>query len=310
MSYSARIRTILVVALMVLPLTGCLFRSHKVERRVVASNLKTATQAELVSWLNDFAAHVNTLNATVDIATDVGGSKKGKVTEYQEIRGYILVRKPNMLRMIGLMPIVRNRAFDMVSNGQQFELWIPPKNKFYVGSNDVTAISANPLENLRPKVIYDALLLHQITGPNQIAVLENGTETVTDPKTKKKVEQPDYELLVIERNDDGWHLARKYVFDRTDLQPDRLLVYDKNGSVATDVRYGEFGHYNGIPFPNTIQIWRPQEEYRITIGIVKATINGPISNEQFALTRPPGSTVVYLGGNQNQASSPGAFDPK
>jgi uncharacterized protein YajQ (UPF0234 family) len=31
-----------------------------------------------------------------------------KVTDYQQIRGYILLRKPAMLRMIGLLPIVRN----------------------------------------------------------------------------------------------------------------------------------------------------------------------------------------------------------
>ena len=65
--------------------------------------------------------------------SSVGGEKKGKVTDYEEIRGYILVRKPDMLRMIGLFPIVRNKAFDMVSEGDEFKLSIPAKNKFYVG---------------------------------------------------------------------------------------------------------------------------------------------------------------------------------
>ena len=68
----------------------------------------------------------------------MGGEKKGKVTDYQEIRGYILVRKPDMLRMIGLFPIVRNTAFDMVSDGDRFKLSVPAKNKFYVGSAEVT----------------------------------------------------------------------------------------------------------------------------------------------------------------------------
>ena len=77
------------------------------------------------------------LQATVDIDTSVGGVKKGKVTDYQQIRGYILARKPNMLRMIGLMPIVRNHAFDMVSDGRDFKLWIPPRNRFVVGRNDI-----------------------------------------------------------------------------------------------------------------------------------------------------------------------------
>ena len=62
------------------------------------------------------------MNATVDIDTTVGGEKKGKVIEYQEIRGYILAQKPKMLRMIGLLPIVRSRAFDMVSDGDQLRV--------------------------------------------------------------------------------------------------------------------------------------------------------------------------------------------
>ena len=98
------------------------------------------------------------MQATVDIDTSVGGDKKGKVTDYQQIRGYVLARKPEMLRMIGLLPIVRNKAFDMVSDGQEFKLWIPPKNRFVQGRNDVkTPNPQQPLENLRPQHIYDAL---------------------------------------------------------------------------------------------------------------------------------------------------------
>lgn len=308
MKNSALFRTALLFVLVV-PLAGCLFRTHKVQSRTSTAELKSATQQELVSWVNQEAQRIESLNATVDIATDVGGAKKGKVTQYQEIRGYILVRKPEMLRMIGLVPVVRNRAFDMVSDGSNFKLWIPPKNKFYVGSNEVTVPSKNPLENLRPKVIYDALLLHQITGPDQIAVLENGFESVTDPKTKKAVDQPNYELLLIQRGEHGWYLARKMTFDRTDLLPDRQIIYDTSGNVATDVKYGQFKEYNGVPFPSVIQITRPQEEYDITIGLVKATINQPLTDEQFVLTQPNGSQLVRLNGqNGTQARNEGDAD--
>jgi hypothetical protein len=299
MLISPRFRALLLWAL-VLPLTGCLFRSHKIEQRVSNAPLKTATQEELVAWINAEAGRINTMNATVDIAADVGGAKKGKVTEYQEIRGYILVRKPEMLRMIGLLPIVRNRAFDMVSDGREFKLWIPPKNKFYVGSdNDTSAVSSNPLENLRPRVIYDALLLHPITGQDQIAVLDHGLQWVLDPKSKKRVSQPDYELLIIERGNSMWYLDRKFIFDRTTLLPDRQIIYDQKGAIATDIKYGEFKDYSGVSFPSVIEIKRPEEEYTITIGIVKATINQPLTDAQFVLAQPPGSQLVPIGQNNS-----------
>ncbi|HSB75688.1 MAG TPA: hypothetical protein VLC12_08560, partial [Terriglobales bacterium] len=170
-------RRVLILLLAIFPLSACLFRSRKVENRISTVNLRTATRDQLVEAINSQAKQIHTLNATVDIDTSVGGEVKGKITEYKQIRGYVLVRKPEMLRMIGLMPIVRNRAFDMVSNGETFKLWIPAKNKFVVGRNDVVLPSAQPLENIRPQQIYDSLLLRQIS-PEDIAVLENGYEEI------------------------------------------------------------------------------------------------------------------------------------
>jgi len=245
--------------------------------------------------VNERSNQIHTLNATVDIDASVGGSIKGKITEYKEIRGYILIRQPNQLRMIGLMPIVRNRAFDMVSNGANFKLWIPPTNKFFVGSGTVVHPSKNPLENLRPEVIYDSLIPRPVDPQNEIAVLENASETIPDPKSKNKViEQPQYVVDVIRKDNSGWYLDRKLVFDRSDLLIHHQIIYDTRAYVATDVRYNAYKDYNGISFASDIDIWRPQEEYSIGLITVKLAINEPISDQQFALEQPAGAVVVEL----------------
>jgi outer membrane lipoprotein-sorting protein len=266
------------------------------------AQLKTATPEELIGWVNANAEKLLSLSATVDIATTVGGVKKGKVTEYQEVRGYVLLRKPNMLRMIGLFPIVRNKAFDMVSDGDMFKLWIPPTGKFYVGHNDAPPISKNPLENLRPEVLYNALLIQAINPNDEIAVMEQGMETVVDAKTKKNVEQPDYIIDVVKRGPKGWYLSRKIYFSRTDLLSHRQKLYDPNGTLATDVRYENYAENNGVMFPNLVTINRPEEEYEITIGTVKLQVNAPLTDEQFALNQPPGSTFVSLDNKKNGAN--------
>src|SRR3954471_11742346 len=283
--------------LCLLPLGGCLFRSHSVERKVSTAVLKDATKEQLIERINAEAAKIQTLNATVDISPAVGGSKKGKVTEYQEIRGYILVRKPAMLRMIGLFPIVRNRAFDMVSDGETFKVSIPVKNRFIVGRNDVIHPSGSALENIRPQHIFDALLLHEIDPSKEAAFLEAGTEQVEDPKTKKKVDEATYEIGVLDRDPDpkiGWYLSRRVIFSREDLLPHRQIVYDKFGSIATDAKYDDFQIYDGVNFPSTIDIWRPQEEYSIILKMVKLKINEPLDDEKFDLPQPAGSQVVRL----------------
>lgn len=294
MPFSGRCRFALVV-LAALPLTGCLFRSRKVEQPINPVQLKTATQQELIDYIDTQAAAIQSMQATVDIDTTVGGVKKGSVTDYQEIRGYVLARKPAMLRMIGLMPIVRNKAFDMVSDGQGFKLWIPPKNRFVVGRNDVQSRNpAQPLENLRPQHIYDALLMRRINPENEIAVLENDTELVTDAKSHK-VSRADYVIDVISKGDRGWALSRKIVFSRTDLLPRRQLLYDAEGNVMTNALYGNYKtDDNGVRFPWQIEIARPQEEYDITLNIVKLDLNQTLPDDKFTLEQPTGAEVVNL----------------
>ena len=291
-----------VIALL-LSASGCLFHTRTVEVRVSSAKLQTATQQELIDRLNHEAAQIKTLNATVDIDTSVGGEKRGKVTDFKEIRGYVLVRRPNMMRMIGLYPIVRNKAFDMVSDGQAFKLSIPGTNRFYIGHNEAIKNSSNPLDTLRPQAIYDALLLQAIDPQDEIAVLESSTEMVVDSQTRKLVKQPNYVLDVIRRTDRGWILARKVVFDRTNLMPHRQITFDELGNPVTEASYQLFKEYDGVRFPGLIDIRRPQEEYDIRLIMVKVALNQPINDDQFALQQPPGSELVNLDERKANASA-------
>jgi hypothetical protein len=284
----------------VLPTTGCLFRTRPVEDQYSKTPLKDSTQQGLINTINQQSEAIQSLKATVDIDTSAGGMKKGHVTDYKEIRGYILARKPDWLHMTGLMPFVRTTAFDMVSNGQNFELWIPPKNKFVIGQNQMTVPSADtPMENIRPQNIYEALLIRRIDPDTEIAVLENGYETMHDAKGRR-VLQDDYELTVIKKSEGGWILARKIIFGRTDLKPHRQFIYSEDGKVATDAKYAEYKDFDNVSFPSRIEIFRPQEEYDITLNMLKVEINAPLKDEQFVLAQPPGAVVVHL--DQPQSS--------
>jgi outer membrane lipoprotein-sorting protein len=288
-----------------LPLGGCLFRTRPLDRQFSNAPLKTATQSQLIDIVNSQARRIQSLQATVDIDASAADAKNGRVTDYKEIRGYILLRKPAMLRMKGLMPVVRNTAFDMVSDGKDFKVWIPSKNKFVIGDDDDDNYQPDKrLENMRPQYIYDALLLPEI-GSDEIAVLENGYETVLDSK-KHRVDQPDYELAVIQKGPQGWYLGRRIQFSRTDLVPHRQRIYDLQGNVATDAHYLEEKDYSGISFSSTIEIERPRENYDITLHILKLEVNRPLSDDQFALEQPPGAEVVRLGAAKNGSGQTGA----
>jgi outer membrane lipoprotein-sorting protein len=298
-------KTILIFLLVVVPFSGCGFRtSHPVKIRTSTAVLREATLDQLVETINSNATRLNTLKATVDIDSSVLEQKKDKITDYPQSPGNILVRKPEMLRMRILVPLARIPAADMVSNGATFSLSLPRgESKFIVGSNRQPAKpSLNPLYNMRPQHIFDALLLKPIDPEREIAVLENTTEIVKDPKTHKDVEQGAYTLLVIDKDSRGSFLSRKIVFSRTDLLPHEQFIYDRQAQLVTYAHYENFSNNSGIMFPNIVSVQRPIEGYSITISFVKLDVNVPLTDEQFLLTQPAGSQLINLD-TQSSASA-------
>jgi outer membrane lipoprotein-sorting protein len=235
------------------------------------------------------------VNATVEIAPSVENQKKGKIEDYQEIPGYLLIKKPGHLRLIGLVPVVRTRLFDMVSDGQQFKLSIPPKNKFVEGTSEVTHVSQSAIENIRPQAILDALLLPEIDPKNDIAVVRSGTEHVQDLHDRKKlIELPTYVLEIIKHASDHWYISRSIVISRIDLKPHVQQIYDAEGNVVTEATYENFTNIDGISFPYLIRILRPKEQYEINIAITKLRLNQPLTDDQFQLKQPEGSQLQVL----------------
>ena len=76
-------------------------------RRIAGSSCGVTRQFDAV---RDF-------NAEVDMVPALGTAEKSKITEYKDVRAYILFRRPADIRLIGLYPVVRAKAFDMVSDG-------------------------------------------------------------------------------------------------------------------------------------------------------------------------------------------------
>ena len=297
-------KTILIFLLIVVPFSGCGFRtSHPIKIRMSTAVLQEATLEQLEETINSNAARLNTLKASVDIDSSVLEPTKDKVTDNPQFAGIILVRKPEMMRMRMLVPVVRNTAADMVSNGSTFSLAIPPKSKFIVGSNrQPVKPSSQPIYNIRPQHIFDALLLKPIDPEREIGVLENTTEIVKDPKTHKDVEQEAYTLLIIDKDSRGSFLSRKIVFSRTDLLPHEQFIYDRQARLVTYAHYENFSNNAGIMYPNIVSVQRPIEGYSITISMLKLDVNVPLTDEQFMLTQPAGSQLINLD-TQSSASA-------
>jgi outer membrane lipoprotein-sorting protein len=289
------------LALLVPALTGCLSHTHKLQQPKLAGVALNAEAVELVEAINHRYDQVNSLTATVEFAASVGGAHKGQETDYTSIPGYILFRKPRMLRVLGLVPVLRTHAFDLASNGENFTLLIPPRSRAIIGSNAVTKPAANPLENMRPEFFLDAILIHSIS-PDRIVSLTNSSATTVDTKNKQLLETPQYELTVLNPGPEGgspgvvkvFQAQRVIKFSRVNLMPTEQDIYNKDGDMETQVLYGPYQTFNGMLYPSSITIKRPLEEYRIALTVEKITFNQPLPDEQFESKVPAGYKVQRM----------------
>jgi hypothetical protein len=276
-------------------LNGCLWHTRKVPQAKMPENVLSAAPEQLVEAINQRYDEINSLNATVTFTPTQGGSLKGKETTYTSFSGYILLRKPEFLRVIGFLPVVHTRAFDMGSDGQTFKLWIPPKNKVVEGTNTVTTPSPNALENLRPYVFFDSLLIRKI-GPQDRMMLTVDSDTGVNPKTRKLEIRPEYILTVARpQANSNVELAQRVIqFSRVDLRPVEEDIYDQNGQIQTIATYGPMQTFGTERFPGTITIKRPLEQYQILITFQKLVVNQALTDDQFQLTIPEGTPVQKL----------------
>jgi hypothetical protein len=266
-----------------------------VQQVVRPSDLRTATLEQLIAGINAQDDAIHSLTMSVTITASVGGAHAGKVTDYTSLSGYILLQKPDRLRVLGLVPVLHNKAFDMVSNGGTFKLLIPAKGKFITGSDKIVEPSANPLENLRPYIFTQSLLVGAIPS-SDFTYISEVTHIDTDAKTRKMFEKVDYDVGVLHRNGDTNQLlpSRIIHINRQDLLPYEQDHYDAKGAIETQAFYSNYHDFNGAQFPGTIRISRPQEEYEITLTIDKLTENLKIGDDQFELTAPEGVQIQKL----------------
>ena len=280
----------LVLLGLILFFSACLARRRLITRAGgnTAQTLRTADIPELLEIIKNQYDAVNDFTATVDMVPGLGTAEKNQITEYKDVLGYILFRKPADIRIIGLYPVVRNTAFDMVSDGLSFRLYLPTKNQFIVGFNVMNQTSAVKLENLRPQHFLDALLVEPVDTKTSKVMLENFTDE----------DNAVYSLHIVHEGPDGaLQAVRNIWFSRIDLRLARQIIYDPDGNMLTDARYTDWHVYDGVPFPKHIEINRPRDEYVVVLDAVKVDINKGVASDKFVLEQPEGTTLRTLGEN-------------
>jgi hypothetical protein len=248
---------------------------------------------ELVAQLNHRWDTLTSLNAKVDIRLSVLKTRQGLATDYTTIPGLILIRKPEMLRVYGQVPIIRTRMFDMVGDGKNFSMYIPSRNIEYKGSYTVKHKSANLVENIRPNWFFDAMAVHGL-DPDDLYQVTADTVTVEDAARKHLYSVPEYILNISRRKPGSQEMVslRTIYFHRDDLLPYEQDIYDSDGNLETQVTYAGYREFDSAKFPSTITVKRPLEEFQIVLTVDSVTENQSLKDDQFQINNIPDGTQI------------------
>ena len=264
--------------------------------------LQTATKAELIADYNQLANAVRSVNLAVTMALTAGSAYTGVIKQYHEVNGFILAEKPSDIRVIGELPVVGTKIFDMVSDADTFRISIPSQHKFLTGPTQLERPSAKPIENLRPQHLTGAIFWPVIPDDAPVLLEEAGDGGSF------------YVLTVVRRTgqsggtDSGtdWQIQQKVWIDRTDLSLARLETYEAGGKIGADIAFRGWDTFGGLRYPRQVSLSRPANDYTLEIGITKATFNETIPADRFELNQAAGEELVKVGEDTKSDSTPGA----
>jgi hypothetical protein len=263
---------------------------------------KQATKADLVSAYNQLSRSITSINASVSLFPTTGSVYNGDVDlkQYHDVNAFILAAKPAMIRVIGQAPVLAKNVFDMTSDGREFHVYIPSKNKFVVGPATLERAADKPIENLRPQHILDAIFWPEIPASASVIF-----EEANEPAGR-------YYVLTVLSSVPPGETEQKIWFDRADLSLCRVQIYGAGGRLLSDVHMDSWqtaspsgtGGAAQPTYPWHIVLNRPHDDYQLEIRVKKITLNEVIPLDRFKLDQPSGTELVRIG-----VTGPGSQPP-
>lgn len=239
---------------------------------------------------------------------------------YREAEAILVLSRPEKIRLIISIPVVKNKLAEMVSENNHFKVAIYPTDyrRFLTGTNtsDFSAwrdrLGANgrsALISARPYHFTDALLIRPLQLRDlrfsyslEEALVESAD---TDPKSRKgsRVLKSFYVISEIELatgNGAAGRVTRKFWFDRTAQSVfTRQQLFDSQGDLQTEVTYSDFKRLNDTDetlWPGVILVSRPHDNYqaRLTFSKDRFETNVELPPNAFSLENTEGLPETNL----------------
>ena len=254
-------------------------------------NAKVATREELLAILDRYSRITSLSCASMKVTATLGSAETGKIEEYRSAPGYILLQRPDRIRLVIQNPITRTSLLDISSVGDDFWAYYVRNRQFLIGKNSVRELEIPGEKHdirfgLRPIHIYDAILLQAM--PTDLA------DVSVSVKEDQDVQAKYYVLSIVRRRASPWDQAIRDIWiERSTLSPARQVIYDDDGRVASRVFYLKMT--SGIPpLPLSMRVERPLDDYAMDMEFKSWNLAPSLPANAFTLTPPEGVQVIRL----------------
>ena len=252
---------------------------------------KVAGREELLAILGNYSKVTSLSSTTMKLTATLGNSESGRVEQYRGAPGYLLLQRPDSVRLDVQNPLTRNTLLDVCSAGDDFQIWNVSDRKYIVGKNSARELTVEgdtvPFA-LRPIDIYRAIL------PQAVPVDEPGIRVSI--REEQDTQAKYYVISVFREISAPWmETIREIWIERSSLALARQIVYSDEGAIVTRASYSRMTTQFGMPLPLSLRIEHPGAEgYAIDMEFKSWKVDPSLPADAFVLTPPPGARVITL----------------
>jgi len=280
-----------ILAAVVLVSAGCSVK-RTVDVAVPAGirEARTAGFEELASLLRDRDRGITSLSSTsLQVTFTSGRIESGKLQEYRSAPGYVLLKRPDSIRVSIQNPITKTTILELLSVGDDFSIWYPRENKFYIGKNSAREfdLEGSPSFTVRPIHMLQALMPQDVSaGPpdSRIAMEED-----QDANARYYVLSL-YETLA----GPALYPKKKLWIDRANFAVARQQSYEEGGALAGIVYYSNMSLVDGTLLPLGVRMERSADGYSLDMRFKDWRLNPDLPDTAFVMAPPGGAQIVVL----------------
>jgi hypothetical protein len=280
---------------------GLFVKKTKIEVPQAILQTRSASLEELLRIVNRNDL-IPTLQANKFEARYISEKKENGLIElakYPRVPGYVLLKRPDSIFLVLRDPLVGNRAYSILSVGDDFSVWDHGKRTFYIGKNSAKELISNDLKenqkiSIRATHIFEAIFPKSVQHQDaqiRYSMVENDVR-------EKGVVVAKYYIIEVYRSTATSLLQplRKFWVERSGLTISRQQVYNEEGGIVSDITYSNTIKIEEFTLPLIIHIERPLDGYSLEMEFKKDDwqLNPVFTDDTFKLQPASGVQVIQF----------------